>query len=101
MFSWEIREILKVLAQDELLTAAMADSSSLDIPLPVQKTSSSLPSVPSSQMRSLTLTDLVPVPDEDKAEATRIKAQANQAFGSMYKSHSLARLDPETRGFRS
>lgn len=52
-------------------------------------------------MRSLTLTDLVPVPDEDKAEATRIKAQANQAFGSTYKNHLLARLDSETRGFRS
>jgi len=78
----------------------MVDSSSLDIPLPAQKTPSP-PSVPSSQMRSLTLTDLVPVPDEDKAEATRIKARANQAFGSTYKSHILARLDSETRISRS
>jgi len=77
----------------------MVDSSSLDIPLPAQKTPSP-PSVPSSQMRSLTLTDLV-VPDEDKAEATRIKARANQAFGSTYKSHILARLDSETRISRS
>jgi len=78
----------------------MVDSSSLDLPLPAQKTPPS-PSVPSFQMRSLTLTDLVLVPDEDKAEATRIKAQANQAFGSTYKNHLLARLDSETRGFRS
>lgn len=39
-------------------------------------------------MQGLTLTDLVPVSDEDKAEATRMKAQANEAFSSMYKSHT-------------
>lgn len=43
-------------------------------------------------MQSLNLTDLVLVPDEDKAEATRIKAEANRAFGSTYKSHLCASL---------
>ena len=70
----------------------MVDSLSIDIRLPAQKTSSSPPSVPSTQMQSLNLTDLVLVPDEDKAEATRIKAEANRAFGSTYKSHLCASL---------
>ncbi|KAF5351642.1 hypothetical protein D9756_007546 [Leucocoprinus leucothites] len=46
-------------------------------------TASSPPSsIPSPQMQNLTLADLPPVSDEDKAEATRIKAQANKAFTS-------------------
>lgn len=72
----------------KLLTAAMVDSLFSDIPSPARKESSSHHSVPSPQMQGLTLTDLVPVSDEDKAEATRIKAQANEAFSSMYKSHT-------------
>lgn len=66
----------------KLLTAAMVDSLFSDIPSPARKESSSHHSVPSPQMQGLTLTDLVPVSDEDKAEATRMKAQANEAFSS-------------------
>lgn len=34
-------------------------------------------------MHTLTLTDLVPVSDQDKADAARIKAEANKAFTSV------------------
>ncbi|KAJ3571693.1 hypothetical protein NP233_g3592 [Leucocoprinus birnbaumii] len=60
----------------------MNDSSSSSASSPVLTASSPPSSIPSPQMQNLTLTDLVQVSDEDKAEAARIKAQANKAFTS-------------------
>jgi hypothetical protein len=61
----------------------MAESSS-SASSPALTASSPPSSVPSPQMQNLTLTDLVPVSDEDKAAAARIKAEANKAFTSTF-----------------
>ncbi|KXN91059.1 Serine/threonine-protein phosphatase T [Leucoagaricus sp. SymC.cos] len=60
----------------------MAEPSSSNSSSPALTASTPPSSVPSPQMQNLTLADLPKVSDEDKAEAARIKTEANKAFTS-------------------
>jgi serine/threonine-protein phosphatase 5 len=57
----------------------MSDSSSTSSSVAPSQASTSLSSLPSPEIQTLSLGD---VTDEDRAQAIKIKAEANQAFAS-------------------